>query len=405
MWRFESTHERKETEYLDQVVERVRADKDLYLRAEQMLDSASQAEPLFMDSLRTPQDVRYHAEGPFMRDHLRSMLMMLYAIVEEKVHLIDIEEFRRMKGYEGEIEELEETIKEQAALFEVYVLVHDIAKWSTVRFKSREHSRGGERGFNMEENQYAHNAHAERAQLREKYLELYRDFAEQHPGHSASEVQRDFYMTYEIDVKYPHHARQIHTPVFEALLERFVQAHDLPGKDLDLLEDLITHHMEFNKDFIQVRPERVRRYHHLARARGWDSDDFIDVMQGCILLDMVFGSERLSVHGYWHDASPVLNALESEHQYIPMQRAEKIRSREKKEKSSRNNVFKTVGLDGMALMDLLKMEAGPEFGKVLRRIHSGIIGKGDMPKFGKTIDQEIERRSLAYYKKTFKQGE
>jgi hypothetical protein len=405
MWRFESTHEKSETEYLDQVVERIRADKDLYLRAENMLDSASQAEPLFMDSLRAPQDVRYHAEGPFVRNHLREMLMALYAIVEGKVHLIDIEEFRRLKGYEGEIDELEEIIKEQAALFEVFVLVHDIAKWSTIRFVSREHSRGEERGFMMDENQYAHQAHSTRVELRERYLELYRDFESQHPGHSAQEIQRDFYLTYEIDVKYPHHARQIHTPVFEALLERFAQAHDLPGRDLDLLEDLITHHMEFNKDFLKVRPERMRRYHHLARVRGWDSDDFIDIMQGCILLDMVFGSLKLSPHGYWHDAAPILNCLESEHQYIPMRRAEKLRQLEMKEKSSRNNVFKDVGLDGMAVMDLLGMEAGPEFGKTLRRIHSGVIGKGDMPKFGKTVDQEIERRALAYYKKTFVKGE
>ena len=168
MWRFQSFHQRSETEYLDEVIDRVRADANLYKRAEVMLSGASEAEPLIADSLRTPQDIRYHAEGPFVRDHLRYMLMGLYALVEGKVHLIDIEELRRLKGYEGEIEELEETIKENAALFEVFALCHDAAKWATVRFVSRDHSRGREKGFHMDENKYVHAAQADRAKLRSK---------------------------------------------------------------------------------------------------------------------------------------------------------------------------------------------------------------------------------------------
>ncbi len=405
MWRFQSFHERGETEYLDQVIERVRADERFYKRAEAMLSGASEAEPLIADSLRTPQDIRYHAEGPFVHDHLRYMLMGLYAIVDEKVHLIDIEEFRRMKGYEGEIEELEEIIKENAALFEVFTLCHDVAKWATVRFVSREHSRGKEKGFHMNKDAYVHASQAERAKLRTRYLELYQEFEQDHPGHSARELQREFFLTYEIEAHYPHHARQIHAPVYESLLDRFVVAHELPSRDQDLLGDLIGHHMEFNKDFLEVRPERIRRYSHLAQARGWDADDFMDLIQGCILLDMVFGSTRLSAHGYWHDASPLTNILQSEHQYAPIRRVEKMKDRELQEKQSRNNVFREVGLDGVALMELLGTEPGPKFGKELRRIHSGILGRGDMPKFGKTIDHEIEKRALAYYKKTFVAGE
>ena len=107
MWRFQSTHERSETEYLDQTIERLEADTFLSKRADALLDGASASEPMLADLFRTPQDIRYHAEGPVVRDHLKQMLIALYGLVEEKFHLIDLEEFRRLKGYEGEIEELE----------------------------------------------------------------------------------------------------------------------------------------------------------------------------------------------------------------------------------------------------------------------------------------------------------
>lgn len=405
MWRFEATHKRSQTEYLEQVIDRIRFDEALYNRAEAMLNGASKAEPLIADCLRTPQDIRYHAEGPFVRDHLRSILMGLYAIVEEKIHLIDIEEFRRMKGYEAEIEELEETIRENAALFEVFALCHDAAKWSTVRFNSRKHSRGRELGFDMDKNTYAYASQGDRAKLRDRYLQLFSEFEQNHPDLSPRELEREFFLVYEIEAHYPHHARQIHAPVYEELLDRFVVAHQLSSRDQDLLIDLISHHMEFNKDFMEVRPERVRRYMYLCQARGWDGDDFMDLLQGCILLDMVFGSTRLSAHGYWHEVLPLTNALESEHRYAPMRRVEKMKERESREKSKQNNVFKDVGLDGIALMELLGMEPGPKFGQALRRIHSAIIGKGDMPTFGKGIDHEIEKRALAYYKKVFVKGE
>jgi hypothetical protein len=405
MWRYQSVHERSEAEYLDQAIERIEADKLLREHTDALLHGASEQEPMIAQLLDTPQDIRYHAEGPKVKDHLRLMLTALYALAEEKLHLIDIEEFRRLKGYEGEIDEVEEIIKENIGLFEVFTLLHDAAKYSTITFSAPDGSRGADLGFNSPQSHHFDEAAHERAALRLQYQNLFNEFSAKHPTASDREIQVQFSLAYGIQVHYPHHGRKIHAPMYEDLLDRFCDAHKLPSRDRDLLDDLISHHMEFNKDFGRDKPGSMGRYVHLAKKRGYDADDFIDLMQGCLLLDMVIGSKRLAPHGYWHDSTPLENCLRSEHDWAPHRRMEKAKINESKESRERNKAFQKVGLDGIALMDLLKMEAGKEFGITLRRIHAAVLGKGEMPRFGKKIDKEINVRAGEFYKQVFEKGE
>ncbi len=383
MWRFESTHEQKETEYLDAIIEKIEGDVHLRHHAQAILDGVAAQEPLVAQSLLTPQDVRYHAEGPVMLDHLTLMLMVLTAVCEGKVHLVDIEEFRRLKGYEGEIQELEDTLKEYVAFFQVFILMHDVCKWVSLSFSS---SKEGALSF-------------------ETYRDRYAVFAKQHSEKSPREIQAQFYLVNRIDVHYYHHARHIHTRVYQELLERLCQAHGLSERDHEMVDDLVSHHMEFGSDFDVVRPKRIHRYIHLATKRGYDADDFIDLMQGCQFLDGVCGSKRLSTRGYWHDPSPLINCLKSESEYAPWRRVQKEKERVEAEGRARNRLLKEVGLDGVALMDVLEMEPGRAFGLALRRIHAGILGKSEMPKFSSKIDAEIEKRVAQFYQKSFKKGE
>jgi len=405
MWRFESVHERSQTRSLDEVMRWVEGNEHLFNHAESLIQAAASQEPLIAQSLKTPQDIRYHAEGPVLHDHLRLMLAFLFAVAEEKIHLIDIEEFRRLKGYEGEIEELEELLKEQVSFFQVFILCHDAAKWPSVSFTSRKGSKGESLGFQTSRAHMYDQAAPERMKRLNDYLNLYQEFSAGQQKSSDPETQSHFYLTYGIDVHYPHHARKIHSPVFEALLNRFSQAHQLPSRDQEMLGDLIAHHMEFGTDFAQVNPSRIERYVHLSSRRGYDADDFIDLLQGCLLLDHAVGSKRLNPHGYWHDPSSLIFCLKSEHDWAPHRRAQKELAREEREKKERFQLFKEVGLDGIALMDLLQMDPGPEFGLVLRRIHAAILGQGDLPKFGEQIDQELETRIAAFYQKIFPQGD
>ncbi|MBI4435064.1 hypothetical protein HY630_00165 [Candidatus Uhrbacteria bacterium] len=405
MWRFESTHERADSQYLDQMMAKLEVDPHLFKHAESILDAVAHQEPLIAQSFKTPQDVRYHAEGPFMRDHLRLMLMVLFAITEEKMHLVDIEEFRRMKGYEGEIQELEDVIKEQIAFFQVFTLCHDVAKWVSVTFSSKPGSRGEQLGFNTPREHHFDEAAHERVNKLAQYLDLYDQFSRREFRGTDRETQAQFHLRYGIQVHYPHHARKISAPVFESLLTRLCHAHGLSDRDRAMLEDLIVHHMEFGFDFKVVRPQRIRRYTHIAFKRGYDADDFIDLVQACLFLDLCVGSPRLSPHGYWHESASLVNFFQSEHDFAPHRRVEKDALREAHEKKERNRILREVGLDGMAMMDVLDMESGPEFGLALRRIHAGLFGQGEMPSFGKRIDVQIESRAGEYYKKMFEKGE
>ncbi|MBI2475568.1 hypothetical protein HYV69_04070 [Candidatus Uhrbacteria bacterium] len=394
----------QESEFFDVLMRRVCADQKFYNRAEAMLHAVSTVEPLVADSLRTPQDIRFHAEGPFVSDHLRLILMSLYAIQDGTLQLIEIEELRRLKAYGYEIEELNEFFKENFAWFEAFALCHDAAKWASVVFVAPEKSRGAELGFNMKLTYEPDVDLAQRARLRTQYIDLYKSFERQHPNESPREIQSLFYLTYEIDVKYPHHDRMIHSPVYHTLFERFVLAHQLTDVRAAMLEDIISHHLAFKK-FADARTGNMLPFVHLARVRGYDANDFIDFIQGAIFLDFVCGSKRLSAHGYWHEISMLVNAFRAENDVDPMQRAEKIHAREEQEHKQRNLLFREAGLDGISLMDVLQMEPGPAFGRVLKQLQYAVVGQASMPSFGKNVDEELSRRVGEFYKKSFKIGE
>ncbi len=405
MWRTQPTHKQSDTEYLDRAIERIVRDEHLVGHAQAILAGASAREPLIAQSLWTPQDVRFHAEGPFLRDHLSLMLAVLFALAEERLHLIDIEEFRRGKGYEGEIDELEETLKEHAAFFEAFTLFHDVTKWVSTVFTSRHGSRGEALGFVTPRAHHFNEAYYVRAKQRDQYLELYQAFERTFTGASAQEVQMQFYLAYGIQVHYPHHARKSHASAYEDLLDRLSVAHGLSSRDRDLLDDLTAHHMEFTVEFNHVRPSAIQRYIHLATKRGYDADDFLDLMQGCLFLDTVCASERLAPHGYWFDVTPLLNCLTSEYDGDPTARARKEAVREEEEQHRRNRIFREVGLDGVALMDLLSASPGPEFGAMLRKIQACVLGKGEAPRFGARIDRELAARAGKFYERIFEKGE
>ena len=404
MFPIHTTTKRTETRFFDEILSEVETDRALWNRAEAFLSGAEKAEPLLKETLLTPQDVRYHAEGPFVRDHLRLMLMSLYAVVEGKLRLSQVEELARLKEYGHEIEKLEGMLTEHVSWFEAFVLAHDCAKWNSIVFYSPEGSRGAALGFNLKLTYEPDVNIVARHDMRARYLDLYRDFASQHAQERAREVQALFYLTYEIDVKYPHHDRLVHAPVYAELCERIARAHQLTPIHATMLADIIGRHLSF-KRFAQPAPSLVSSLLHLARDRGYDGDDFLDFAFGALFLDFVCGSLRLSAHGYWHEISLLVHAFKSEHEVDPSRRAEKLHAREEAEHRRRLRVFGEVGLDGMSLMELLGMEAGKEFGKALRRVQAAVIGQGVMPAFGRSVDEEIGRRALNYYTRTFEKGE
>jgi hypothetical protein len=402
MWRHDSTYERSETEFFDRLIARIESDAHLRAHADAAIDAAVAQEPLFSDALTTPQDVRYHAEGPMLRDHVRLILTGLFAIAEGEFRLLDVEEFRRLKGYEAEFEELELVIKENIGFLQVFAMCHDVAKYLTVTFSAPAGSLGAKEGFATNWSDHFDEAALQRAQARARYWQLFHEFAADHPHMPERDLQAQFYSVYQIQVHYHRHGRSIHVPVYEELVDRFCQAYSLPGLDHDMMLDLISHHMEVITDFESgMNPAKIQRYITLARKRGYDPDDYIDLMQACLFIDAVMGSKRLGPRGYHNEPAALIHCLQSEHNLAPWRREERAQAREERKKRERNIVFKEVGLDGIALMDLLEMDPGPEFGIQLRRIHAAIQGVGELPTFGKKIDRELSDRIGQYYQSIF----
>ncbi len=391
-----------DSEYLDFAIKRLLSTHGLVSHAESLMHGAAKAEPLIALSFTTPQSPPYHGEGPFMDSHVRLMLVVLYALCEGRLHLVDLEEFRRLKGYEGEVQDLEDTIKEFVSLFEVFCLCHDVGKHASMTFSSFPGSRGDALGFNTaSRHPFDELGSAERVNQNERYHVLFQKFSEEHSNIQSRALEKLFFETYEIQIHYPGHDRLIQTPVYHALLERFAVAHRLSDRDLHLLEDLIGNHLEFNIDFLQSNPRRIERYVRLANARGYDADDFLDLMQGCIFLDMVCGTYRLVGDRWAHDANPIIECLKSEYGYAPWRREIKEKERREEKKRERNRLLRDVGLDGDSLQELLRMKPGPAFGKTLQMIHEAMEGTATMPRFGTAIDQELGRRVTDYYEKTF----
>ncbi len=403
MWRYQSVHERGESQWLDEALRELMRDPALRARADATLAAATAREPLLAEALRTPQSPPYHCEGPTMEHHLRRMLTVLYAVLDEKLHLIDLEEFRRLKGYEGEIDELEETLKEQAGTMETFVLCHDAAKWATVMFTAPEKSRGSALGFSARPAHAHDEASAARAQKRAAYLELYRTFAREHTNEPDAVVEQEFFEAYGIEAHYPGHDRAIHTPVYRSLLYRVGEARRLTGDDIGRLEDIIAIHL-WPGDFTEMRPERVRRYVALAEKRGYDADDFIDLLQAGLFLDFVCGSPRRLAQGLWHDPTPLINFFRSEHEYAPWRREERERKREEERARKRNRLFRKVGLDGVGLMKLLQMEPGKVFGELLKSIQAAVKGEGEMPALPPEAAKEVTRRVEAFQAEMFEKA-
>ncbi len=404
MWYSGTYHQERETEFLDASLERIQKIPAVFLSADALLSGAALEEPLVAEFLQTPQDIRYHAEGPFVHAHVRSMLCALYAIQKGEWHLANTEELRRLKGYESEIEELEQVLKENVGLFEVFAILHDIAKWTSVVFSAPEGSEGARLGFNAPLAYEVTTDAKNRVELRAAYRELFHEFAREHPNESTRTIQKRFYETYKIDVHYPHHDTLIFVPVYQALLDRFAAAHQLTVLDRRLLEDLICHHMQFGLEFDEVNPSHIKRFMHLAKARGYDPDWYMRLSQACLFLDMVCGSVMTLEGASHHRVQLFANALKSEHDYAPERRIQREMERKAQKAKERNRLFQQVGLDGMALLELLHMEPGPAFGSLLKQIQEAVIGKAEMPVFPAHIQNELNRRVTEFYQNTFKHG-
>ncbi len=381
--------------FLDDALRRAFADEWLVKRADDALARAVHDEPLIAQSLRTPQSLPHHAEGPFLEDHLRAMLTGLFAIADGSVRLARIEELRRWKDEREDVEEWETLLRERIGLFQAFILCHDAAKWASVSCEAAPGGSGVPDACRLPVSaHWTDEGIALRARARQAYAEAYAAFAAQRRGLPPAEVQAAFWEHARLRVHYPGHDRLIHTPVYQALLRRVCRRLGVTEREADLLEDVIAMHLQPLRDFDAVHPARMERYLAVAKRRGHDAEEFLDVLQAANFLDYTVGSaQRAGAAAHpRRDASVVIRFLQSEYAHQPGKREAKRREREERRKRERNRLYREAGLDGVSLMELLDMPPGPAFGTTLAAIHAAAEGQGPLPAFPPRITAELQRR-------------
>ncbi len=397
MWRTDFTKLKEFARGLDEVLFEVEADQELIERANRTISKARKKYPVLADALDSPQSADKHAEGPRLEDHVRHILIVLYGLFDGRFHLLDLEEFRRLKGYEGEIEEIEETIKERAAFFEAFALAHDIGKGAALVFRTPEESKGAKEGLGRSValgwEEYGGEG---RLIARKKYDDLFETFAADHQDLEPKIVQAEFFKEYRISVSNRGHERFAHMPHFQEVIRSLGGEYRLPEKDIDLLVMAIASHMKPVHSF--WRRADFKDYDRLVKysvKMGYDPDDFLDLLLAGTTLDVCFGSEQLTDRGYKHYPGVTINFLKAEHDWGPQKRREAEEKRKDKKKKKRNKIYKEVGLDGDALLELLQMTPGPEFGKLLRQIQGAVEDPAMIPELDRAVTQIIIQRISA----------
>jgi hypothetical protein len=116
MWRDWTTHKHHETKFLSEVLAETVGGVEISKLAAAALEKV-RGRRLCGRFLRQ-----------FGEERLTRALGFLYAVIEGKIHLSEIEELRREKMFWGEIDEVEETMKEKIASLEVFVLVRELGR-------------------------------------------------------------------------------------------------------------------------------------------------------------------------------------------------------------------------------------------------------------------------------------
>lgn len=374
MWRDWTIHQRGASEFLKEAISRIR-----HLSFSLSFPLNERKDKEWNKLLDCPQSADTHAEGALVKDHLQLMWQVFLAIVENKLHLCDIEELRRLKGLEGELDEIEEMIKEKAASFEVFILCHDLGKPQTIHFSARIGSEG--------QNKNLHNNHSTvwllnengRQKNIEHYNKEYKKFVTTSPESSAEETHASFLSAYQTIITYPGFAHAIVHPGLRKIFDQESRVRRLKTDEAEDIFHAIILQEKILKDF--SLGINLAAYNYLIRYAvkyGRDVDDFLDLLLATLFLE-ICAAPHFTAHGINFDLSPVINFLLSEHEVLPGKGDERLKRQKEKFLKIEREKFRQAKLDGNDLMKLFGMKSGREFGKLLAEVQIFAKNQGGMP--------------------------
>ncbi|HBL39540.1 TPA: hypothetical protein DDZ10_02605 [Candidatus Uhrbacteria bacterium] len=100
----------------------------------------------------------------------------------------------------------------------------------------------------------------------------------------------------------------------------------------------------------------------------------------------------LKVRLLGEDEAALEHLLRAENSALPRRRIELARLRKTEKNRAWKSAFRAEGLDGQALMELLGMKPGREFGNRLREVQAWARGEGDAPHVEASILKQISSR-------------
>ncbi len=338
---------------------------------------------------RTPQSANHHAEGPLMTNHIEAMLAGLFAICEDKVSLLQIEEFAREKHFRNEIVELEDVICENAATLKAFTLLHDIAKYDVVTFKSPKGSKGAAEGF-------AKDTRLKKSMLVDRYLKLLNAFKVQHPDLPPHQIAIEFYEEYQIKVSYKRHAQVAASDEYEEVRGAVEDLCRLTARDREILLLLIRYHIEVIL-FVENKPDGAR-YNYLKRVAqksGIDSDDFLDLQTAALLLDALIGSMGYENGTLKPDTELILNMMRSEELADEDRRKARLQKQEDKKKQEFKKIMESVGLGSEEVFTLLEIPFGPGRAMIIEKVRKA-VETGDLSGLDEYKDKLYSRIQEAH---------
>lgn len=371
MWREWSTNQRKNSEFLAEAVERVSS------TLPSPLTPLPKGEGKVCSIQNCPQSADTHAEGPVVEDHLRLMQRVLEAVIQGDLHLGDIEEFRRLKNFTGEFDEIEETIKEKAASLEVFILSHDWGKPETICFSAHEGSEGAGKGFHDSLAEVLTRDNKNRNQKIERYNQEFQKFSKVFKN--KKEAHAAFLSSHQISISYHGYAQAVAHPKFREKLTELGNQYRLTIEETEDVFHLIILHEKTVTSF-SFNPSLAAHNHLVKYAAkyGRDADDFLDLLLAAVFLE-ICATPRFKAHGIFFDTATVTNFLISEHESLPNKRQSRLKKRQEKKLKSEREKFRVAKLDGNDLMKLFNMKPCREFGKLLAEAQTFAKNQGALP--------------------------
>ena len=340
----------------------------------------------------TPQTPPHHAEGPNVAFHVERMLACVLAI-EEGTRLSDIEELSRNPSDRLAIQEIEETIREHAAFFKVFALVHDIAKPDLVSFSAPQASKGAAEGFIQLDRRVESQASPKEIA---RFDKLIRAFEAAHPKLSSQELSLALFNEYQVSAHYHDHDRKGAGAAYGPLRSLALELFGVNPSFHKLLVEVIWSHIDVLNFFADLAaPAKYAFLEARARKSGLNADVFLTFLTCGVLLDAVLGSFQVGDGVLGSNVSLMLNMFASEREAVPLRNATRLAVEERLRKQAVKDILVKAKLSAEDIFSLIPTPFGPERGRVVQAAYDLVRGKTPSFDFGKHFEELSRRASIA----------